>query len=146
VLDREVDGAVVAELEMEEGEVADAAPIAAIERVVAAQIEGAGDETALPLGHDQHDLVGHALSQEVEKFAVQVGRSPFAVRGRDEEAEEGVPMPRPDGIAGQRRDGEAAGERIAPLPPDRLALARAQRLEIGIEARIAGILPMELPA
>src|SRR6185437_2015809 len=79
--DGEIDGAVVARLEMEEREIAGAAPIAAIERVAAEQVEGAGDVAPALPGHDQHDAVGHALADEIEEGAGEVGVAPFAVGG-----------------------------------------------------------------
>ena len=79
-------------------------------------------------------LVGHALADEIEEFAGQIGRAPFAVGGREVEAVERVPMPRLDRAAGQRLDLDAARERIAPLAADLLALARIERREEVVEA------------
>src|SRR5258708_2732721 len=71
--DGEVDGAVVARLEMQEREIAEAAPVAAIERVAADEIERAGDEALLLLAHHEDDLLRHAPADEVEERAVEIG-------------------------------------------------------------------------
>src|SRR5258708_28128235 len=131
---------------MEEGEIAGAARVAAIERVAPEQVEGAGDVAPAFLRHHQHDALGHALADEIEESARQIRVAPFAVRGRVVEAIERVPMARLDGAAGERLDLDAARERIAPLAPDLLALARIERIEESVEALVAVILPMELLA
>src|SRR5258708_37427710 len=144
--DREVDGAVVAGFEMQQGKVAGAAPIAAVERVLAAQVERAGDQAAVALAHDKDDALGHALADEIEERAGEVRRAPFAVRGRDVEAEEGIPMPLLRGGAGQGVDLDAAGKRGLGLSADGLSPARAERGEAIIEAGVAVIFPVELLA
>src|SRR4029453_10832639 len=88
-----VDRLVVAGLEMQEAEVAEAAPVAAIECRAAAQIERAGHRPAVLLRHHQHDLVGHAGANRLEEAAGQVGSAPFAVAGIHVESKEGVPVP-----------------------------------------------------
>src|SRR5207245_11675626 len=89
---------------------------------------------------------GHAISVQRESRAGQIGRAPFAVRGRDVEAEEGIPMPLFDGAAGHRVNLDAAGERGLALLANGLALARAEGGEKIIEALIALIIPVELLA
>jgi inorganic pyrophosphatase len=66
-LDGEVDGLVVADLEMQEGVVLDAAPVAAVEGVGADEVDRAGDVAAAAAGHDQEDVVGHALADQREE-------------------------------------------------------------------------------
>jgi hypothetical protein len=87
-----VDGLIVAGLEVQEGVALQAAPVAAVERVVALEIERATDRAAVGLGHHQHDLVGHGRTQDVEERAREVGRAPFAAAGVHVEGEEGVPV------------------------------------------------------
>src|SRR5262249_26238687 len=77
--DGEVDRAVVADFEMQEGEIALAAPIAAIKRVRTDQVERACDiSLALPRQH-QDDPVRHALAQQGEEGTVEIGRAPLPV-------------------------------------------------------------------
>src|SRR4029450_9264712 len=73
-----VDRLVVAGLEMQEGVALQAAPVAAIERVVALKVERAADRAAVGLGHHQHDLVGHGRAEDVEGGAWRVRRAPLA--------------------------------------------------------------------
>src|SRR4029079_14228340 len=76
-----VDSLVVADLEMQTGMLLDGAPIAAIERIGANEVEGAGDGAAIALGEHEEDLVGHALADQAEEFAREIGRAPFARAG-----------------------------------------------------------------
>ena len=81
--DREVDGAVVAELEMQEGRVDDGAPVAAVERLSPQQVERAGDRLAILLRHHQHHLVAEPLAQQRPEVAREVGAAaPLLVGGR----------------------------------------------------------------
>src|SRR5215468_4025331 len=77
VRDRVLDGLVVAGLEMQETEVAEAAPVAAVERVATPEIEGAGHGPSLLLGDHQHDAICERAADAVEKAARQVGPAPF---------------------------------------------------------------------
>ena len=96
------------------------------------------------LGHHQHDLVGHALADQRVELAGEVGPAPFARAGLHVELEEGVPGRFGQILAGEPVHGDAGRERVAPLAPDGLALARRERLEERVEARVAVVLPMEL--
>src|SRR5262245_14680818 len=58
VRDRVLDGLVVAGLEMQEAEIAEAAPVAAVERVAPPQVEGSGHGPAVLLGDHQHNTIG----------------------------------------------------------------------------------------
>src|SRR5690625_1399497 len=89
-----VDGLIVAGLEMQETMVFGAAPVAAIEHAGAQKVERSGDGPSVALCQDQHDPLGHALADAVEKVEVQVRLSPLAVGSAEVEAKEGVPMMR----------------------------------------------------
>src|SRR5579883_1348692 len=143
--DGEVDRAVVASLEMQEGEIAQTSPVAAIKRIAAEEIERAGDVAAALACHHQHHALGKARAEEVEEAPRQIGRAPFAIGGRAIEAKKRIPMPGLDGFAGERLDLDPAGQRVPPLAPDLLALARGKRGKKLLEIRVAIILPMELP-
>ncbi len=68
VLDGKVDGAVIADLEMQEREIAEAAPVAAIERVAADEVERAGDiAPALAAPSPAPPARAMPLAQQVEE-------------------------------------------------------------------------------
>jgi hypothetical protein len=118
-----VDGLVVAGLEVQEGVALQAAPIAAVESVVALEVERAADRAAIGLGHHQHDLVGHGRSQDVEEGAGQVGRAPLAAAGVHVEGKEGVPVLGLDLLAAQCPHAQALAPHRFAFLADRLALA-----------------------
>ena len=88
----EVDGLVVADLEMQAGVLLERAPIAAIERVGADEVQRPGDGAALALGKHEQDLIAHGLADQAEELPREIGRAPFARAGIHVEGEEGVPM------------------------------------------------------
>ena len=141
-----VDGAVVAGLEMQEAVLLDTAPVAAIERIRACEVEGACDGPAVAFHHHQHHRVSHPLAEQAEEVAREVGHAPLAVAGRLVEGEEGVPVALLDFIAGKRRDREAGVRHGLPLPADLLALARGEAGEEVVEALVALVEPVELDA
>src|ERR1700689_3161013 len=143
--DREIDGAVITCFEVEKGNLAQTSPIAAVERVPAHQVQGAGDIAPILFGHHQHHALAHALTQQVEELARQIGRAPFLVRGRGVEAEERVPVAGLDRGAVERLDLDAV-IRLAPLAFYLFALTRIERAEKIVEALIVLIFPMELPS
>ena len=61
--DRDVDRLVVAELEVKQRHMPGAAPIAAVQGILAHEIERPGDRFAILERKDQHDPVSHPLSQ-----------------------------------------------------------------------------------
>ena len=62
--DRQLDRLIVAELEVQEGNILQATPVAAVEAIVADQVERAGDPAAAATGHDQQHPVGHPLAEQ----------------------------------------------------------------------------------
>jgi len=60
--DGPLDGLVVAELEMQKGDVFDTAPVAAIEAVVADQVQGPGDPAPMTPRHHQQHPIRHPLA------------------------------------------------------------------------------------
>ena len=95
-------------------------------------------------GEDQQDAVGHALADEREEGAVEIGPAPFARAGVHVEVEEGVPGVLGDVAAGQVDDLQSAGQRVAAFAADRLALARGERVEEVVEVAIALVDEVEL--
>src|SRR5258707_13119934 len=90
--DREVDCLVITALEVEEFVISITTPVAPVDRVLAEQVEGAGHVGGAAAGHDEHDLFRHSLADHREEAAIEVSRSPFAVRGGEIEFEECIPM------------------------------------------------------
>ena len=146
VLDRPVDRAVIAKLEMQERPVAAAAPVAAVQRLGCPPGSARPPPACRLLGHHQHHAVAQPLAQQREERARQIGRAPLAIHRRAIEAVERVPVRLGDVGAAQRMERQAGGVGIAPLAPQHLALARRQRAEEIVEAGVAGVLPMELHA
>src|SRR3546814_20052215 len=81
VPDRIVDRLVIAAFEMQEGVMLDAAPVAAIQAVVAQHVPGTGDPLAVAARHPQHDTVGPGRLQAADEVAVEIGTAPFATAG-----------------------------------------------------------------
>src|SRR5262245_41183295 len=71
--DGEFDRLVVADLEMEEGVVLDAAPVTAVERVLADEIERARDIAVPSLGENERHALGHACCEQAEALPRQIG-------------------------------------------------------------------------
>ena len=131
---------------MQEGVAFQAAPVAAVERVVALEVEGAADRPAVGFGHHQHDVVGHGVAQDVEEGAGEVGRTPFAAAGIHVEGEEGVPVPGLEIVAAELVDDQIRAAHRLALLADRLALARGEGGQEIVEGRVAGVAPVILPA
>src|SRR5690349_8784017 len=81
VVDRPFDGLVIAELEVEKRHLLGAAPVTAIERLTANEVERSSDRHAAAAGEEQQDLVAHALANEVEELARQVRPAPLPRAG-----------------------------------------------------------------
>ncbi len=144
VLNGEVDGLIITDLEMQERVVLGRAPVAAVEGVAADEVDGAGDPAAGALGHHQEDAVGHRRAGDGEEFARQIGPAPFARAGVHVELEEGVPHAFGQVRAGQPVHLDAGRERVLALAANALALARGEAGEEVVEAGVAVILPVEL--
>ena len=122
--DGEIDRLVIAGLEMQEFEIRAAAPVAAIERVGAQQVQCARHPLAVPPRQDQDDAVGHGSADAMEEILGQIGRTPFAVGRVDIEAVEHVPMLGLQVAAGQGHHLDiGAGDLLAFLA-DAFALSR----------------------
>ena len=92
--DRKVDRPIVARLEVQKAVELDAAPVTAVERVRAQQVEGAADELAgAGFRHHQHHPVGHRLAEAAKEFAVEVRTPPLATSRVEVEAIERIPVP-----------------------------------------------------
>ena len=127
--DRRVDRLIIAELEMEERHFLEGAPIAAVERLGADQVERAGDRPPSRSARISSSRSPMPLAEQVEEGAGQIGLAPFARAGVLVEGPEGVPMRR---RRSRRRSG---GRSPAPRAPRARSLRIALRLR---EARRRG--------
>ncbi len=122
----------------------DGAPVAAIDRVRADEVDRAGDPAAGPLGHDQHNAVAHRSADLREERAREVGAAPFARAGLHVEGEEGIPDAFGQFRAAKAMHFDAGRQRFLALAADRLALSRGEHGEEVIEGRKALVGPVEL--
>ena len=134
VLDREIDRLIVAQLEMQERVVLDRAPVAAVERVAADEVDRARDVAPGALRHHQQHLVAHGLADQRIELAREIRPAPFARAGLHVEREERVPDAFGQIGAGEPVHLDAVFQRARALAPDRLALARRERAEEIVEA------------
>src|SRR5579864_205655 len=108
-LDREIDRLIITSFEMEERQVAGAAPIAAIKRSIVKEIECTPQIVAVLLGHDQQDLIAHARAQPAEEFARQIGWIPFLISRGHIAIEKSIPNSFGQVAAGKPFEGNATG-------------------------------------
>src|SRR6185369_17790396 len=114
----------------------DRAPVASIERVRAYEVESARDRTSVAVREQQQDLVAHALGDEIEELARQIGVAPFARAGVLVENPHRVPFGAADLGSAKRSKADPVASGRA-LLADRLALAAGQVSEEVVEAGIA---------
>src|SRR5208282_3418217 len=131
---------------MEKGVVAFASPISSVDRVRAEEIECACHEAPVFFRNDQHDLVRHRFAEEMEEFAREIWIAPLSVARVAIEAEERVPMPGLDVVAGKRPNFDTVRHRRLALLADGLALARTECGQEIVEISKARVLPMKLLA
>jgi hypothetical protein len=81
-----------------------------------------------------------------KKERVRIGRAPFAAAGVHVEGEEGVPVLGLDLLAAKRPHAQPLPAHRLALLADRLALARRQRRQEIVEAAVAVVVPVVLPA
>src|ERR1700730_18137995 len=68
--DRKLDCLVIAALEMKEFVLAVAAPIAAVDGILAEQVERAGNVVGAAPGHEEHEIFRHPLADHREKAPI----------------------------------------------------------------------------
>jgi hypothetical protein len=88
IRDGVLDRLVVASLEVKELVLAATAPIAAIDRIAADQIERRANVPSVLFRHHQDDAPGERAAKPIEEIARQVRITPFTVARRSVEAEE----------------------------------------------------------
>jgi hypothetical protein len=122
-LDGEVDGLVVAGLEVQAVVIFHAAPVAAIQRVAADEVDRAGDPAAFVAHHDQQDVFRHGFADSRKELAGEVGRAPFAPARVQVETVEVVPVLFGDVAACEPDDLQPGLVHRLAFFPDVLALA-----------------------
>src|SRR5580692_996521 len=142
---REFDRLIIADLEMQKWVILDAAPVAAVKREVADEIDRARHMAPGALSHDEEKPVAHFFRQKREEGTRQIGPSPFARARVHVESEEGVEMRLGDVAAAHPFDGNAVAQGLAALAPDHLALARGERTQEVLEILITRVQPVKLP-
>src|SRR3954464_2581505 len=69
VLDRPLDGLVIAKLEMKERDIFGRPPVAAVKDVWPNEIERAGDRQPAAAGKEHQDLIAHPFGGEIKELA-----------------------------------------------------------------------------
>ena len=125
VIDRPFDRSIIAELEMEEGHLFGATPVAAVERVAANEVQRAGHRQAAAAGEKQQHLVAHPLGDEIEELPGEIGPSPLPRACVLVKGPHRLPFHGPDLGTAKHSDLESI-ERGRALLAQRLALAAGQ--------------------
>src|SRR5690606_28002356 len=135
---------VVADLEMEKGVVLNRTPVAADKGVRADEVDRARDVAAVAARHHEQYVVGHALADQREEPAVEVGAAPFARASFHIEGIEIVPNGFREIPAGEPIDLNVSNKCLAPLLAQGLPLAGGERCQEIFVGRISFVEEMEL--
>ena len=73
MLDRPVDRLIIAKLEMQEGDLLSATPVATVEAILANEVERACNRPRTAEGKEKQDRVPQAFTDELEKLAEENG-------------------------------------------------------------------------
>jgi hypothetical protein len=90
--DGEIDGLIIAQLEMQAGVILDAAPVAAVKRLAPDEVQRARHRLPVAFGQHQKHVVAQRLLRDVEEGPREIGRAPFPRAGVLVEHPEGIPM------------------------------------------------------
>src|SRR5262249_22129711 len=134
--DRVFDRLIITELEVQKRVVLDGAPMPAIERVRADEVDRSRNEAARPFGQDEQNAIGHGLAGEQKNLALKMRAAPLAGAGLNVEGEERVPDRLGQIGAGEPKPLSARRRRIAALAADELAFTRRKRAEEILERAI----------
>src|ERR671931_2422044 len=142
--DREFDGLVIADLEMQAGMGLDGAPVASIEAIPSDQVECARYIAPAALCEHEQAAVSHCLLQQREEWSVEIRPAPFTRTSVHVEGEERVPVGLRNVAASPPFDRYSGGQRLHPLLAHSLALPRDQLRQEIIERPIVPVLPVKL--
>ena len=90
--DGEIHGSVVTDLEMQEFEISQTAPVASVKSIATDHVQGSTYKAPFNFGHDQQHVFSHGFPQVGEKIPVQIGLSPFFIRSILIKRIKGIPM------------------------------------------------------
>ncbi len=138
------DPLVVTHLKVQPGDLFIGAPVTPVERVVAAQAEGDGDELLTPVGQHQYNLFAHGAADFPEESEIKCGGAPLVLESAAIECVHVLPDVVVGGVA-QKGSALDPGLRDAPaFPLHLLAFGVAEtRQKIG-EVAVAAIEPVVL--
>lgn len=88
---RKIDCLMVTDLEMQEGMILDAAPMATIKRIRAYEVDCPRNIAPIAFRHHQQHIIGHALADKRIELPREIRPAPFAAAGIHVEGEELVP-------------------------------------------------------
>src|SRR5687768_14442375 len=110
---------------MKEGDLFESAPVAAVKRILADEVERASDRAAVARRKEKQRPIPHRRADALEEGARQIGVAPFAGAGVLVEMPHRVPVDTLD-LAAAERDDVETGAGCGAFPADRLALAARQ--------------------
>ena len=147
--DGPLDQLVVAELEVEHLKVGQAAPVAAVEVRPLLEVDRPGDRLFPLVGQRRHQAVPQRLARDLEERGAQVGVAAVAVDVLDVERAQRRPVARLQLGAGGGPKGEPVLRRHPALLAHLLAVLRAKRRQVVLEAlerAPRAVVPVELHA
>src|SRR5690606_34741217 len=118
-----VDGLIVAAFKMQKGMMLHRAPIAPIKCIAVDEVQRTGNVAAIAPRHDEKRIIRHALADQAEDFAGEIGRAPFARACIHIEGVEGIPMIFSEIATCYPINFDTGFQRLLTLLADHLALA-----------------------
>src|SRR5690606_31676907 len=144
IFDAVLDPLVVARFEMQAVELRSRAPVAAVQRVVAAQEDRRRDRSITICGEFHHDGLRQELGNPYEEFGAQIVLVAARLERVLGEREYRAPQGGIQLISMQGAKADACFLDAAPLSQRLLALVRAKSGDEILEGAIAPVVPMEL--
>ena len=146
-LDRVIDRGVIADVEMQELEFLEGAPVTAVEDAGLFEIEGSGDQFRPAISADEAEIALEVIAHQVEELAREVLPAPVKfLEGREvyfvHRAEQRVG----NFVAGERSNLDALARQRRALMTDRVAALALELRQVIVEGREAGVEPMVLVA
>src|SRR5690606_6173026 len=133
-------------LEVQAGEVREAAPVAAVERTAAFEADRGRDRRALVPREDHEHVLRHRARDLGEQLPVEIGAAAAEQERSRVEAEDDVPVLRRQLVAARVLEADPRLGDPAPLAARLLALLGAERREELVEIGVAAVVPDELAA
>ena len=140
----EIQDLVVADLEMQQRDVRDRAPVTAVQHFRRENIEGAGDRPSIELGEHHEEVLGKRLAEAPEELEVQIRRGVMRAIRVVVAAREKAPVLVADFGSDQPSHANARLLHPSSLLSDFLSLRGSEIREKLIEIRVAAVFPMKL--